>query len=66
MAVEIKKTIKFKHHNGSNRLPIHQDKYMELLHDANVKRFASNTYSDLIDFIDEHYKQMSKRAKPIE
>ena len=65
MVVE-KITMEIKHQNGSNSLSIHQEEYIELLHDVHVNRFTSNTYSDLIDFIYEHYKQMRKRAKPIE
>ena len=53
MVVE-KITMEIKHQNGSNSLSIHQEEYIELLHDVHVNRFTSNTYSDLIDFIDEH------------
>ena len=41
-------------------------KNIELLQDVNVKNNTSTTYSSLIDFTDEHYKQISKKAKPIE
>ena len=58
--------IELKNPNGSNSLSIHQEEYIELLHDMNVKTFTSNNYSDIIDFIDSHFKQMRNRAKPIE
>ena len=58
--------IELKNPNGSNSLSIHQEEYIELLHDMNVKTFTSNNYSDIIDFIDSHYKQMRNRAKPTE
>ena len=37
-----------------------------MLHNFNVNIATSNTYADIIDFLDEHYKQMRHRAKQIE
>ena len=51
--------------NGSNPLSIHQEEYIELLHDLNVLNSTSNNYADIIDFIASHYKQMRNRAKPL-
>ena len=59
-------TIELKFSNVSNSFYIHQEEYIELLHDVNLKTLTFLSYSDLIDFIDEHYKRMRKRPKPIE
>ena len=48
-------TIELKNHNGSNSLSIHQEEYIELLHDMNVKTYTNTNYADIIDFIDSHY-----------
>ena len=39
---------------------------LNLVHDINVKTLTANKYSDIIDFNDEHCKQMRKIAKPTE
>ena len=41
-------TIDFKHPSGSNSLFIHQEEYIELLHNVNVTTFTRNVYADII------------------
>ena len=31
----------------------------------NVPTYGMNNYTDIVDWIDEHYKQIRKRDKPI-
>ena len=48
------RTIELKNPNGSNNLSIHQEEYIELLHDMNVKTLTNSNYSEIIDFTDLH------------
>ena len=41
-------TIELKHPSGSNSLSLHQEEYIELLHNVNVTTFTRNVYSDII------------------
>ena len=55
--------IELKNPNGSNQLSIQQEDYIELLQDINVATFVSNRYTDIIDWIDNHYRQIRRIAR---
>ena len=54
---------KLKNPNGSNQLSIQQEEYIELLQDINVATFVSNRYTDIIDWIDNHFRQIRRIAR---
>ena len=56
--------IGLKNPNGSNQLSIQQEEYIELLQNINVATLVSNNYTEIIDWVDEHYKQIRRLAKP--
>ena len=56
--------IELKNPNGSNQLSIQQEEYIELLQDINVATLVSNNYTDILDWVDDHYKQIRRIAKP--
>ena len=55
--------IELKNPNGTNQLSIQQEEYIELLQDINVSTLVSNNYMDIIDWVDNHYKQIRRLAK---
>ena len=54
---------KLKNPNGSNQLSIQQEEYIELLQDINVATFVSNRYTDIIGWIDNHFRQIRRIAR---
>ena len=55
--------IELKNPNGSNQLRIQQEEYIELLQDTNVATLVSNRYTDILDWVDNHYRQIRSIGK---
>ena len=55
--------IELKNPDKSNKLSDDQEKYLEKLEKINVKTFVSDDYDDIVDWLRDHYQELSNKPK---